>query len=120
MKTEFVPSTILDKVWAALNDDLKAIRQYPDDWDGFGAEAPDKTLVDEAINFLSILKNRDYSNPPFRVALAPSGSIAFEWQGTVLLRLAKIRRHNTVEWTEMQLGQKNRHWSERRHHASRR
>ena len=84
--------------WIRCDTDLAKIRNFEDDWDGFGAEAPRHAALKLAQSFLSILRDRDFENPPMRIALSPSGAIAFEWlEGDSFLR-AEIEDSEDIEW----------------------
>src|SRR4051812_11420687 len=85
-------------LWEQREAELLAIRKFQDDWDGFGAEAPDPNLVDVAVAFLEELCRRDPSDPPMRVTLSPDGFVAMEWQkGDNFLR-AEVATDSAVEW----------------------
>jgi hypothetical protein len=84
--------------WIERDLDLARIRALDDDWDGFEAAAPDPAVLDRASLFVRLLRERDFANPPARVALSPGGSIALEWlEGNAFLR-AEIGDSDGVEW----------------------
>jgi hypothetical protein len=84
--------------WIEREMDLAKIRNLGNNWDGFDADAPDIATLDKAASFLRLLRERDESNPPNRIALSPNGSVALEWvQGTLFLR-AEVADSNEVEW----------------------
>jgi hypothetical protein len=84
--------------WADRKKDLLKIRTYKADWDGFGADAPDRSLIDVAIEFLGVLRNSDPENPPKRVALSPAGAVAFDWPEPSVYTQAEIISCDRVEW----------------------
>ena|SRR2546425_992730 len=84
--------------WLAKEADLSAFRKLGDNWDGFDAAAPDATIIERAISFLRILRDRDRSNPPGRVVLSSDGFIALEWvEGNRFIQ-AEVGDSNEVEW----------------------
>jgi hypothetical protein len=84
--------------WLAREADLAAFRKLGGNWDGFDAVAPDAAIVERAIFFLHILRDRDRSNPPGRVVLASDGLIALEWvEGNRFIQ-AEIGNSDDVEW----------------------
>jgi hypothetical protein len=94
-----LPATIgVVTSWVQLELDLARIRDLGEDWDGFGAPAPDQAVLERASSFLRVLQERDASNPPSGVVLSPSGSVALEWlEGNSFLR-AEIEDSNDIEW----------------------
>src|SRR5947209_3344478 len=50
-----------------------------DDWDGFGARAPTRELLESAIG-LAYTFYQNGVDPPHRVAPGVDGSVIFEWQ----------------------------------------
>jgi hypothetical protein len=85
--------------WLARENELKVIRRYRANWDGYGADAPDRRLVDAAIYFLHEMRRRNDSFPPMRVALSPDGLVALEWVVSAQqLWRAEVRSPNEVEW----------------------
>jgi len=83
--------------WRKREAELFAIRKYEDDWDGFGAEAPDTKLVDTAISFLQLLRTRG-DDPPMRATLSPDGYVAIEWQIAGNYRRAEFLNYTEAEW----------------------
>jgi hypothetical protein len=83
--------------WRQRESELLAIRKYEDDWDGFGAEAPDTKLVDTAISFLQVLRARG-DNPPMRATLSPDGHVAIEWQIAGNYLRAEFLNYREAEW----------------------
>jgi hypothetical protein len=67
--------------WPQRLDDVLALRNLHDDWDGQGAEAPDPAVADGALEFA-----RDFQAaqlpPADRVIAGVNGTIFFEWHGS--------------------------------------
>lgn len=106
-------------LWGKREAELLAIRRFKYDWDGFGADAPNPTLIDTAIAFLHTLQERDETDPPHRVALSPDGLVAMEWQkGRDFLR-AEIGNHAEVEWMRVSHGRGTDFTTERLRPATR-
>jgi len=100
------------KQWAGRLTELLRLRDYQDNWDGFGAQAPDPFIVDTAIAFLHALRDRDFTDPPQRVTLSPDGLVAIEWQiGAEFIR-AEIGDGNDVEWMRARPGEETDFWTE--------
>jgi len=86
------------KSWIEREFELKRIREFGDNWDGFEAAAPDPAILGRASAFFRLLRERDGASPPMRVGLSPNGSVAMEWlTGNGFLR-AEIGDSNEVEW----------------------
>ena len=64
--------------WDKIIDDVLAISEYKDDWDGEGSLAPDPQVVVAAIKFAISSKN-EKSPSPDRVIAGVNQSISFEW-----------------------------------------
>lgn len=93
-------STNIDAIknWIERERDLVRIREFGDDWDGLDSDAPDNDVMNRADLFLRILKDREPGNPPMRVTLSPSGSIAMEWLvGNSFIR-AEIGDSDEIDW----------------------
>ncbi|MGL4550547.1 MAG: hypothetical protein ACRC33_05120 [Gemmataceae bacterium] len=65
--------------WDQRIDDLLALRQLEDDWDGQGAEAPHPALVDGAIKLVLSLRQKGI-DPALRAIAGLSGTVYLEWQ----------------------------------------
>lgn len=89
--------------WKQRESELLAIRKYQEDWDGFGAEAPDTRLVDTAISFLHLLRVRG-EDPPMRATLSPDGHVAIEWQMAGNYRRAELLNYRETEWMRVAPG----------------
>jgi hypothetical protein len=99
--------------WIAKEAELSAFRNLGNSWDGFDAPAPDSTLVERAISFLRVLRDRDRSNPPKRVVLSADGFIALEWVEGDRFIQAEIGDSNEVEWMVARPGQPTEFGAER-------
>lgn len=84
--------------WIERAIDLARIRKLEGNWDGFGADAPELTVLAGADHFFRILRERDIANPPMRIVVSPDGAIAFEWlKGNSFIR-AEIEDSNEIDW----------------------
>jgi hypothetical protein len=98
--------------WRDRKNELLAFRKYRENWDGFDAAAPDPELIDVAIRLLHRLKEHSFDNPPDRVAIAPDGMVAIEWQfGESFLR-AEIESANQVTWMLASPGHATEFWDQ--------
>jgi|SRR6185312_8641069 len=95
-----IASAGVPNAWVRRRNELAAIRAYRDDWDGFGADAPDPRIVDTAIGFLHLLQGRG-ALPPTRVTLSPDGLVSMEWQDGDHLQQAQVVTETEVEWMEV-------------------
>jgi hypothetical protein len=68
----------LEEGWKSRIDDLLGLRDLEDDWDGQGAPAPDKDLVDAALRLATLL-SRSECPLPDRAICGLSGTVIFEW-----------------------------------------
>lgn len=64
--------------WSAWIDELLAIRQLEDDWDGQGAPAPATDVVDSSL-ILALLLRREGIAAPNLVTQGLSGGVHFDW-----------------------------------------
>jgi hypothetical protein len=91
--------------WRERELDLATIREFGDNWDGNGSDAPTVAAMDAAALFLALCKKLDYGNTPARIALSPSGFLSVDWlDGAALLR-AEIQDSNEIEWMRAVPGQ---------------
>jgi hypothetical protein len=112
ISSSFSPAAAAAIRWSNLENDLKRIQRYRDDWDGCGSSAPDSILVDAAISLLGKLRKDGYELP-FRVALSPNGSIIIEWQSKGEYLEAEIASEYQIEWMHAINGRTPTHWTER-------
>jgi hypothetical protein len=68
--------------WASTIDELLRIRNFSDNWDGEGTEAPHPALVDGAITLAKSFRFQGVS-PPDRVHASVNGTVYFEWHTPV-------------------------------------
>lgn len=66
--------------WSKRIEDLEAIRNYQNDWDGQGATAPSPELVESAVSLAQMLAQRRVDAPSCIVP-GVNGTVVFEWQG---------------------------------------
>jgi hypothetical protein len=84
--------------WHDRELEFAAIREFGDNWDGYGSPAPTVAAMDAAAFFLRAFKERDPRNPPMRIALSPDGFLTADWiDGDALVR-AEIQDSNEIEW----------------------
>ena len=110
----------INRQWRDRQTELLVFGKFRDDWDGFGAAAPDVRFIDAALSVLQQLRQSDPSDPPARVALAPDGLVAIEWQGGgqfVSAEIASVvddgaRRTVGIEWMRAMEGQPGRFQSQ--------
>jgi hypothetical protein len=69
-----------NKHWGDVTDELLDILRLEDDWDGTGAAAPDKVLVQFCFELARNLRETYGFPPPEMVRPTPDGNISFEWQ----------------------------------------
>jgi hypothetical protein len=65
--------------WEATIQTLIDFQHLGDGWDGLGAKAPARDLLESAIGLAYLLYEKGV-DPPHRVVPALDGSIVFEWQ----------------------------------------
>lgn len=71
---------VADQVhWEKRIDQLLAIRQLEDDWDGQGTPAPAVDVVDSAL-VLALLLRREGIEAPTGVVQGVNGDVLFDWQ----------------------------------------
>ena len=91
--------------WRERELELATIREFGEDWDGRGSDAPTVAAMDAAAQFLAVCKAEFYGNPPARISLSPSGFLNADWlEGDALLR-AEVLERNVVEWMRAIPGQ---------------
>jgi hypothetical protein len=66
------------RTWSEVVDDLLAIRNLDDDWDGQGAEVPRPELVDWAISLALAMRDAGIRPADFAIA-GVNGTVFFEW-----------------------------------------
>ena len=93
--------------WRERELELAAIREFGDNWDGRGSDAPTVSAMDAAALFLALCKKNIFENPPARVALSPSGFLTVDWlDGDALIRAEILDLDsNEIEWMRAIPGQ---------------
>ena len=77
--TSAAPAIDRARSWDKRIDQLLAIRQLEDDWDGQGTPAPAVEVVDSAL-VLALLLRRDGIEAPTGVVQGVNGDVLFDWQ----------------------------------------
>ena len=65
--------------WEPAVQTMVAMQHLENDWDGFGAEAPSRAVLESAIGLAYCFHDNGVP-PPQRVAPGVSGSVLLEWQ----------------------------------------
>jgi len=65
--------------WEPVVQKIVGFQHLGDDWDGFGALAPSREVLESAIGLAYCFLN-DSVDPPHRVVAAAGGEVVFEWQ----------------------------------------
>jgi hypothetical protein len=88
------------QTWRERELELAMIREFGDDWDGRGSDAPTASALDAAALFLAIYKKDHLENPPARLALSSSGFLNVDWlDGDALVRAEILDLNsNEIEW----------------------
>ena len=98
--------------WRRGIEDLLAMRALPDDWDGLGAEAPPRDVIDSAIDLVRTRRNDPDAPPPVRIVSSPNGSVVLEWQMAGAYYEAEIAEPYHAEWMFEPPGGPAEHWEE--------
>src|SRR5436190_9308524 len=67
------------KPLAQLEEQLEAMRNVSDNWDGYGGAAPRPELIDAAIAFFRGLRGASGLSPPY-VTPTRTGGVLFAWE----------------------------------------
>ena len=94
--------------WDHRIQDLQALSDLGDDWDGQGALAPSAELVDSAIKLAWLLRQKGDSAPG-RVAPGVNGTIILEWQENGEFREIEVIRPFYAEVMRVVPGQPAEH-----------
>lgn len=86
------------KAWSDRALDLVRISNFADDWDGLGADEPDRAVIRRANVFFQVLKEELPNSPPMRILLSADSSIAFEWVAGDNFVQAEITDAKEIEW----------------------
>ena len=74
------PQSSAQPTWTSIERQLLALRRLDDDWDQMGALAPEREVVDSALSFMRLLRQKEPLMTPSRVVSGPGGEVVFEWQ----------------------------------------
>jgi hypothetical protein len=67
--------------WEPMIDRIVAMQHLGDDWDGLGAEAPSRELLESAIG-LAYLLEENGMEPAHAVSPGPSGTVLMVWENS--------------------------------------
>jgi len=103
------------RAWRERELEFAAIRNFGEDWDGRGSDAPTAGAMEAAALFLASWKRNDYDAPPARLALSPSGFLNVDWlDGEALVRAEILDLSaNEIEWMKAIPGQPTEFFSTR-------
>ncbi len=65
--------------WQPVVQEIVSYQNLGDNWDGYGAEAPSRAVMESAIG-LAYAYYQNGVEPPHRVSPGVAGSVIFEWQ----------------------------------------
>ncbi len=65
--------------WEPAVQKIIGFQQLGEDWDGLGAKAPSRELLESAIGLAYLLSEKG-TEPPSRVVPGLTGTVIFEWQ----------------------------------------
>ena len=65
--------------WEPVVREIISYQHLADNWDGYGAEAPSREILESAIG-LAYTYRQNGVEPPYRVSPGVAGSVIFEWQ----------------------------------------
>lgn len=97
--------------WEPVVAKLISFHDIADDWDGFGAKAPGRELLESAVGLAHILSEKGI-NPPNGVLHGVAGTVIFEWQfqdGTYAE--VEIDRPLHAEVMLVEPGKPAKHWT---------
>jgi hypothetical protein len=97
--------------WEPVVRKIIEFRHLDDNWDGSGAEAPSRELLESAIGLAYVFIENEV-DPPARVVPGVEGSVLFEWQdpdGTYTE--VEIVRPLYAEVMVIEPGQPAKHWT---------
>ena len=100
--------------WKRCTAQLRLMMTLPDNWDGFGAEAPRHDVLALAFALVDVYRWRD-APPPSRIVASPSGSVVIErhWPGGY--GEVEIEEPYVLQFMLSEHGKPNEHWEERLH-----
>jgi hypothetical protein len=97
--------------WEPAVRQVVELKDLGDDWDGFGAQAPSRELLQSAIGLAYCFRDQGV-DPPHRVVPGVCGSVIYEWQdadGTYTE--VEIDRPLHAEVMVVEPGQAAKHWT---------
>ncbi len=97
--------------WESVVRRILGFRHLANDWDGFGAEAPSRELLESAVGLAYCFSEKSVA-PPDRIAPGVCGSVIFEWQdpdGTYTE--LEIDRPLHAEVMVIEPGKSAKHWT---------
>jgi hypothetical protein len=97
--------------WEPAVQKIGEYQHLGDNWDGFGAKAPAREIVESAVGLAYLLYERGV-DPPDRVAPGVTGSVILEWQfpdGTYAD--IEVVQPLFAEVMVIEPGQAARHWT---------
>ena len=90
---------------ATLDTQLQAMRLLSENWDGYGAAAPQPQVVDLAREFVSLiealLRSRDISPDVVHVSPTRTGRILIEWEDGVMQHEVEINPDNSFAFLHL-------------------
>jgi hypothetical protein len=95
--------------WDQTTGDLLRMLTLSNDWNGLGAEAPSREIVESSIRFAQGLRQTGCLSPS-RVGAGPNGTILFEWQLEDVYVEAEITKPFLAEWMILEPGLSPRNW----------
>jgi hypothetical protein len=104
------PEASMSHQWARTVQKLRAMGRLYDDWDGLGATAPDRELVDNAEAFLALFRAHAPNSPPSRVIAGPNGTVVFGWQSPSMQLEAEIESPGVAEFVLEESGSAPQMW----------
>ncbi len=97
--------------WQGRVQTVVEMQQLADDWDGFGAKAPSRELLESAVGLADLLHQRGIE-PPQVVVPGVDGSVSFEWQDACgFYAEIEIVRPYFAEVMVLEPGKEPQHWT---------
>lgn len=84
--------------WKHLSDALLNFYELCDDWDGNGAQRPDRRCIAAGMRWLQFMASHHRATPPSSAVPGSLGEVVFVWQRKGLFIEATIEDEMTVEW----------------------
>jgi hypothetical protein len=89
--------------WGSAFESVMDALNLQSDWDGMGADAPDKRILNVWLDLMRELRNNDW-RPPSHVRPTPDGCIALEWELPAYgYRVEAELTADEVHWTTFDL-----------------